>query len=307
MSNIIMKKLIYVLGISLLLWSCAKEDKKEEPTPPPVVVSDVTTISLTSTGALLSTLSTELGTVSKLKIKGIIDARDFVAIRDYMPNLISLDLSEATIIAYTGNEGTILYKDTIYAGNTIPAQAFYSLTLRNKKENLSSIILPNSITSISDYAFSYCTSLDNFTIPSMVTSIGKSAFSDCDSLSSINIPETVTSIGSYAFFACSNLSSFTFSSKMYLVSEHVLESCPNLQTVTLPSSISYIKDFAFANCTNLSSVYIYKQGSAIDLFTSQNAFYGVNKTTCTIYVPLSLILPYTNYEYWSDFTHIVGM
>ena len=65
--------------------------------------------------------------------------------------------------------------------------------------------IPNSVTSIGEYAFSHCTSLTSVTIPNSVTSIGEHAFSDCTSLTSVTIPDSVTSIGEYAFYDCTSL------------------------------------------------------------------------------------------------------
>lgn len=66
--------------------------------------------------------------------------------------------------------------------------------------------IPDSVTSIEDRAFSYCTSLPSITIPESVTRIGTDAFKGCTSLPSITIPDSVTSIGDDAFYDCSSLS-----------------------------------------------------------------------------------------------------
>ena len=71
-------------------------------------------------------------------------------------------------------------------------------------------IIPNSVTSIEEEAFSGCSSLTSVTIPNSVTEIGDSAFIRCSSLKSITIPNSVTEIGDYAFKDCSNLTSITF-------------------------------------------------------------------------------------------------
>ena len=71
-----------------------------------------------------------------------------------------------------------------------------------RNQNIESYVIPNSVTSIGDGAFSYCSSLHSVFIPDSVTSIGDCAFWDCNSLSKIVIPSSVTSIGKSAFYNC---------------------------------------------------------------------------------------------------------
>ena len=66
-------------------------------------------------------------------------------------------------------------------------------------------IIPNSVTSIGEYAFYFCFGLTTVTIPNSVTSIGESAFSYCSGLTTVTIPNSVTSIGDWAFRGCSGL------------------------------------------------------------------------------------------------------
>ena len=70
-------------------------------------------------------------------------------------------------------------------------------------------VIPNTVTSICDDAFSYCSSLTSVTIPDSVTSIDNSAFYYCSGLTEVTIPSGVTSIGSYAFSNCSSLNVIT--------------------------------------------------------------------------------------------------
>ncbi|MBP3495790.1 MAG: leucine-rich repeat domain-containing protein [Clostridia bacterium] len=76
--------------------------------------------------------------------------------------------------------------------------------------SLTSVTIPDSVTSIGDNAFYNCTSLTSITIPNSVTSIGWHAFEDCTSLTSITIPNSVTSIGTYAFYNCTSLVEINF-------------------------------------------------------------------------------------------------
>ena len=76
--------------------------------------------------------------------------------------------------------------------------------------NLTSIIIPDSVTSIGERAFRDCNDLESINIPDGVTSIEDFAFGDCNSLASITIPSSVTSIGYKAFDLCTSLTSITF-------------------------------------------------------------------------------------------------
>lgn len=91
-------------------------------------------------------------------------------------------------------------------------------------------------------------------IPDTVTYIGNEAFRDCHSLKEIKIPDSVTSIGEFAFFNCSSLESVKLSNNIKELS-CTFEGCENLKSVTIPESVSYING-AFGNCLNLKSLII---------------------------------------------------
>jgi len=74
--------------------------------------------------------------------------------------------------------------------------------------------IPNSVTSIGDWAFDDCDNLTSVVIPDSVTSIGDYAFYYCDSLTSVVIGDSVTNIGYRAFYGCDYLTSITFNGTM---------------------------------------------------------------------------------------------
>ena len=122
--------------------------------------------------------------------------------------------------------------------------------------SLSEVVIPSSVTRIGDSVFWYCRTLSDIVIPSSVTRIGDSAFFYCSSLSNIVIPSSVTSIGDSAFFYCSSLSEVVIPSSVTSIGDSAFSNCSSLSEVVIPSSVTSIGDSAFSNCSSLSEVVI---------------------------------------------------
>ena len=133
-----------------------------------------------------------------------------------------------------------------------------------------SYTIPNSVTSIGDWAFYKCTGLTSITIPNIVTSIGYSAFERCTGLTSITIPDSVTSIGYYAFEHCAGLTSITISNSVTSIENEAFAGCTGLTSITIPNSVTSIGSFAFEQCTGLTSITIPNSVTSIGYM----AFYG---------------------------------
>ena len=127
-----------------------------------------------------------------------------------------------------------------------------------RNQNIESYIIPDSVTSIGNGAFSGCSSLSNIVIPSSVTSIGSKAFDDCSSLSSIVIPDSVTSIGNGAFSGCSSLSSIVIPNSVTSIGDRAFSGCSSLSSIVIPNSVTSIGEWAFSNCSSLKYISIPK-------------------------------------------------
>lgn len=117
-----------------------------------------------------------------------------------------------------------------------------------------SITLPDSITTIGGVAFYGCTSLESIIIPDSVTSIGRNAFAHCVSLTSIDIPDSVTSTGEFAFNGCHNLVSITLPDSIRTIDEGTFYDCTSLESITIPDSVTSIGSYAFRSCESLTSI-----------------------------------------------------
>jgi hypothetical protein len=114
--------------------------------------------------------------------------------------------------------------------------------------SLTSVTIPDSVTSIGDNAFGGCTSLTSMTIPDSVTSIGTNAFENCTSLTNVTIGSGVTSISDSAFDGCSALTSVTIPNSVTSIGDNAFSYCWNLTSVTIPNSVTNIGDAAFFGC-----------------------------------------------------------
>ena len=121
---------------------------------------------------------------------------------------------------------------------------------------LTSIIVPNSVTSIGEGAFSGCILLFKIIIPNSVTSIGDLAFMDSNALSHIVISNSVTSIGDGTFYGCSSLTNIVIPDSVTSIGDIAFSGCRSLSNIVIPDSVTSIGDYVFEGCTSLSNIVI---------------------------------------------------
>ena len=138
----------------------------------------------------------------------------------------------------------------------IPNQCF------NSCHSLSNIILHDKIKTLGNYAFQAC-NLTSIDLPNNLTSIGSDCLSMNSNLSDITIPNSVKTIGQNAFAYCSGLHSISIPSSIRTIDQGTFQSS-GLTSITIPSSVTTIGTSAFQNCPNLTSVTIEGTGITIN-------------------------------------------
>ena len=182
------------------------------------------------------------------------------------------------LIRCTGNATELILPESYNGKNyEINDNLFYNCS------SLTSVTIPNSVTSIGDVAFYKCTSLTSVTIPNSVTSIGDRAFDGCKSLTSVTIPDSVTSIGDFAFDSCKSLTSVTIPNSVTSIGVRAFGDCTSLTSVTIPNSVTSIGKSAFLQCESLTSVTIPNSVTSIEKY----AFWHCTSLT-SITIPNSI-------------------
>ena len=228
------------------------------------------------------------------------------------------DCSALTKTNYTGD---IAGWCDIKFGSSDSNPISYSHNLYINGQEIKDLVIPNTVNTIRNYAFSYCSSLTSITIPESVTSIGGAAFFGCSALTSVTIPNSVTSIGGYAFYNCSSLTSATIGNSVTSIGGYAFNNCSSLTSIIIPNSVTSIGNSAFAYCSALTSVsignsvtsigdYAFSVCSALTSITCEATtpptlgsftFYS---TSIPVYVPCGCVSAYKAAKYWMDFTNI---
>ena len=212
------------------------------------------------------------------------------------------------IYGYKGEETQIIIPDVIAKKKVTAIEAYafspekerLTKIIKDIRGKITSVFVPDTVTSIGYCAFYCCSSLTSITIPDTVTSIGYAAFESCSSLTSITIPNSVTSIGESAFggtkwldnypddFVIVNgiLIRYKGKEKNVIIPDSVTSigrgafmNCSSLTSIAIPDSVTSIEGGAFYECSSLTSITLPDTVKSIEW----NAFYGcISLTSITI-------------------------
>lgn len=161
----------------------------------------------------------------------------------------------ATVANYDNHtpDGVIDIPDTVisdgqpYTVTAIGHAAFHDSAV-------TSVTIPDSVTSILDGAFGFCSQLTNISIPNSVTYISFSTFRSCTSLKSITLPSSLSTISEALFFGCSQLTTIHIPDSVSSIHSYAFCNCGKLETIRIPVSVTSIGDYAFDGCPSSMTV-----------------------------------------------------
>ncbi len=169
-------------------------------------------------------------------------------------NYIILDEDAKTCkTTVTDCSGEVVIPETAYNGSNAYTVVEIGMSTFFRQSELTSVSIPNTVTTIDLYAFHRC-GLTTVTIPNSVTTIGSNAFSMCHNLASVTISNSLTSVDSQVFFDCKNLTSATFAEGTTWIPDLIFAQCNALTTIDMPNAVTAIGVSAFANCYRLETI-----------------------------------------------------
>ena len=218
-----------------------------------------------------------------------------------------------TLVAYFGNDAELTlpadYKGEDYV---IGAEAF------SGKTTLTSIEIPNSVTSIGNYAFKGCTGLKEVHINDLSAWCGinfgsndanplyyaRNLYLNGEMVTDLEIPDGVTSIENYAFINCTGLTNVVVSDGIDVIGESAFSGCSNVETVYISNTIYSIGNNAFAGC---NKIYDIKVGAKKPIGGNENIFASTVYDNATLYIPGGTKSLYEKRVPWNKFFYIKEM
>ncbi|OAV75833.1 hypothetical protein Barb7_00507 [Bacteroidales bacterium Barb7] len=147
---------------------------------------------------------------------------------------------------------------------------------------------------IGNYAFGSCTLLSSITLPDGLTTLGSSAFYSCTLLSSVNLPKNLLRLEDNVFYSCTSLPSITLPDGLTTIGNMAFYSCASLLFANIPSSVSAVGDQAFARCGALKDLYL--EWTAPDEATIGNWIFISGTENVRVHIP-----KHTEAQYgWAD-------
>lgn len=159
---------------------------------------------------------------------------------------------EGRMTAYTGSEMHVVIPDGVKILGGDPNKSIFE----DAQEPVQSVVIPDSVTEISEGAFVDCRDLQEVTMGNGVTRIGAFAFFGCSNLKTISLPEGLEEIAPKAFCFCQNLETLELPSSLRTIEFEAFGNCSLLRTIRIPDGVRTIPQDTFFQCYSLEELYI---------------------------------------------------
>lgn len=223
--------------------------------------------------------------------------------------------------SYSGDiviPGNVTYDGVTYKVTALGFECFYNC------RSLTSVTLPEGVTTLQTWCFSHCVNLKSVTLPDGLTTLAHGCFYDCRNLTSIVLPNTVTWLGPMCFSRCYSLTDIILPDGITEIGQSCFGDCSSLANITLPAGITELGSSCFGGCSSLTSITlpdgITRLGSSCfngcsslkSMYVSRKTpfavydyiFEGFDKSLCTLYVPTEAVDNYRQADVWKDFMNI---
>ena len=278
--------------------------------------SELITKQITVNVSKAGTLKDKIGSskkyrITSLKVTGELDVDDIQFIRE-MSGCYSAASSSADggkTWKHEFDNGNLQYLDIkdvqfVNKKNAFNHENQYIYVYKETGEfgKRAEVIVHNTDEVVIEGLFYNLPNIKSIILPDNITAIGTGTFEGCSSLAKLDIPLGVTSFSSSAFKGCSSLENIRIPNEEQYISGSVFEGCSNLTSIVIPSKVKSIDSHAFKNCSGLKNIFVYMPTPPK---VEQGAFDGVDKETCTLYVPKGTYDEYWLVEGFGDFKNIV--
>lgn len=232
--------------------------------------------------------------------------------------MIAILASIGMICAKNSTGSELIYRDSIRITFVPPTTFIYDTFLvvapnPYVDKYAGDIVIPDSVeingrkrcvVSIGAKAFKSCVNVTSVTIPNTITTIGEQAFFECNGLTSIVLPESLKNLCNYAFDGCFYLVSVNIPSSLTKINRGAFGRCHSLQSLVIPSTITHISDYSFYECIGLTSVTCYAVNPPI--MGGANVFdQYVDCSKIPLYVPEESVEAYKAADEWKEFNPIL--
>ncbi len=175
-----------------------------------------------------------------------------------------INSDELMVTKYTGTDTDIVIPESYnnYTVTTIGSGVFSG-------SDITSVEMPDTITTINDYAFYSCRQLTSVTLSQNLEAMGTNVFNLCSSLESIELPASLKTLGIYTFSA-TGLKSVTIpeSETLTSIENYVFYQCQSLTEITIPDTVTDISEFAIYDCPNTITIKA-SEGSAAETYVEE--------------------------------------